>query len=121
MGGGASIRLARLIGTSRMQEMMLTGRTYGAAEGVDFGFSQYLVDDGAGLAKGLELAHTMAKNAPITNFAVIQALPRIADSDPRVGYVMESLIAAVATGSDEAKDRVRAFLDKRAGKVSHKE
>ena len=121
VGGGGSVRVPKLVGVSRMTDMMLTGRTYGAAEGVDFGFSQYLVDDGAGLAKGLELAHTMAKNAPITNFAVIQALPRIADSDPRVGYVMESLIAAVATGSDEAKDRVRAFLDKRAGKVSHKE
>ena len=121
VGGGGSVRVPKLVGVARMTDMMLTGRTYGAAEGVNLGFSQYLVDDGAGLAKGLELAHAMAKNAPITNYAVIQALPRIADSDPRVGYMMESLIAAVATGSDEAKSRVRAFLEKRAGKVSHKE
>ena len=60
----------------------------------------------------------MAANAPLTNFAVIQALPRIADADPRIGYVMESLMAAVAQGSDEAKARVRAFLDKRAAKVA---
>ena len=59
----------------------------------------------------------MAGNAPLTNFAVIQALPRIAEADPRIGYVMESLMAAVAQGSDEAKARVRAFLDKRAAKV----
>ena len=48
---------------------------------------------------------------------MIQALPRIADSDPRVGYLMESLMAAVAQSDGEAKSRVRAFLDKRAAKT----
>ena len=57
-------------------------------------------------------------NAPLTNFAVIQALPRIADSDPRVGYLMESLVSAVAQGDKEAKSRVRAFLEKRVAKVA---
>jgi enoyl-CoA hydratase/carnithine racemase len=118
VGGGGSVRLPKLIGVSRMADMMLTGRTYGAVEGVGIGFSQYLVGDGEGFAKGLALAEAMAGNAPLTNFAVIQALPRIADSDPRVGYLMESLISAVAQGDDEAKSRVRAFLEKRAGKVA---
>lgn len=118
VGGGGSVRVPRLVGVSRMADMMLTGRVYSAQEGLPLGFSQYLVDDEAGFAKGLELAHKMAANAPLTNFAVIQALPRIAEADPRIGYVMESLMAAVAQGSDEAKARVRAFLDKRAAKVA---
>jgi enoyl-CoA hydratase/carnithine racemase len=117
VGGGGSVRLPRLVGVSRMADMMLTGRVYNAEEGSAVGFAQYLVDDGAGYEKGLALAHKMAANAPLTNFAVIQALPRIAEADPRIGYVMESLMAAVAQGSDEAKARVRAFLDKRAAKV----
>src|SRR5436853_3920880 len=33
VGGSGSVRLPRLIGTSRVMEMMLTGRTYGAEEG----------------------------------------------------------------------------------------
>jgi enoyl-CoA hydratase/carnithine racemase len=118
VGGGGSVRLPRLIGVHRMADMMLTGRTYGAAEGVALGFSQYFVEDGEGFAKGLALAEAMAGNAPLTNFAVIQALPRIAESDPRVGYLMESLMAAVAQGDGEAKARVNAFLEKRAAKVS---
>ena len=118
VGGGGSVRLPRLIGVHRMADMMLTGRTYGGAEGVTLGFSQYLVEDGEGFAKGLALAEAMAANAPLTNFAVIQALPRIAESDPRVGYVVESLMAAVAQGDGEAKARVNAFLEKRAAKVS---
>ncbi len=118
VGGGGSVRVPRLVGVARMADMMLTGRTYSAADGVALGFSQYLVEEGEGLAKGLALAETIAGNAPLTNFAVIQALPRIAESDPRVGYLMESLMAAVAQGDSEAKARVNAFLEKRAGKVS---
>ena len=117
VGGGGSVRVPRLIGVSRMADMMLTGRVYSAQEGASVGFAQYLVDDGEGYSKALALAHKMAGNAPLTNFAVIQALPRIAEADPRIGYVMESLMASVAQSAPEAKARVRAFLDKRAAKV----
>ena len=117
VGGGGSVRLPRLIGVARMADMMLTGRVYRAEEGAQIGFAQYLVGDGEGFAKALTLAGAIAGNAPLSNFAVIQALPRIADSDPRVGYLMESLMAAAAQSDGEAKTRVRAFLDKRAGKT----
>ncbi len=40
VGGGGSVRLPRLIGASRMVDMMLTGRTYGAADGLAIGLSQ---------------------------------------------------------------------------------
>jgi enoyl-CoA hydratase/carnithine racemase len=119
VGGGASVRLSRLIGVARMMDMMLTGRTYGAAEGVALGFSQYVVGHGEGLARGIALARRAAENAPLTNFAILQALPRIAQADPAAGLLMESLMAAIAQGSDEAKSRLRAFLEKRAEKVAH--
>ena len=70
VGGGGSVRLPRLIGTSRMMDMMLTGRIYDAEEGQAIGFSHYLVAPAAGLAKGIELAKRIAGNAPMTNFAV---------------------------------------------------
>jgi enoyl-CoA hydratase/carnithine racemase len=117
VGGGGSVRLPRLIGVSRMMDMMLTGRTYDAEEGQALGFSHYLVAGGAGLAKGEELARRIAGNAPMTNFAVTQVLPRIAESDPAGGYLTEALIAAIAQGDGEAKARLKAFLEKRAPKT----
>jgi (methylthio)acryloyl-CoA hydratase len=119
VGGGASVRLPRLIGTARVMDMMLTGRTYGAEEGQAIGLSHYLVEPGAGLAKGIELAERIASNAPLTNFAVMHVLPKIAESDPASGYLAEALMAAIAQGSDEAKARLKDFLEKRGGKVTH--
>jgi enoyl-CoA hydratase/carnithine racemase len=118
VGGGGSVRLPPLIGIARVMDMMLTGRTLSAEEGQIIGLTQYLVDEGQGLAKGMELAHRMAGNAPFTNFAVMHLLPRIARSDPAAGFVAESLAAAVAQGDEEAKARLKAFLEKRAPKVA---
>ena len=39
VGGGGSVRVSRLIGASRMMEMMLTGRTYNAQEGLALSLS----------------------------------------------------------------------------------
>jgi len=117
VGGGASMRLPRLIGVHRMADMMLTGRVYEANEGVALGFSQYLVAANGALAKALELAERVAQNAPLTNFAVLQALPMIAEASPQTGLMLESLMAAVAQSDQEAKNRIRDFLEKKIGKV----
>jgi enoyl-CoA hydratase/carnithine racemase len=118
VGGGASVRVPRLIGVSRMADMMLTGRRYDAQEGLGLGLSQYAVADGTGRKTALELAGRIAQNAPQTNFAVVQALPRIAEANPRDGFLMESLMAAIAQGTNDAKGRMQDFLDGRARKVT---
>lgn len=117
VGGGGSVRLPRLIGVARMADMMLTGRMYNAEEGVTQGFTQYLVEAGQGFAKAMELAERVSQNAPLTNFAVLQALPMIAESNPQAGLLMESLMATVAQSDREAKSRIRAFLERKAAKV----
>jgi enoyl-CoA hydratase/carnithine racemase len=117
VGGGASVRVPKLIGVTRMMDMMLTGRTYDAAEGQAIGFSHYLVASGKGLAKGIELAERIAENAPLTNFAVMHVLPRIAEGEAAGGYLAESLMAAIAQGSADAKARLKDFLEKRGKKV----
>jgi enoyl-CoA hydratase/carnithine racemase len=117
VGGSGSARIPRLIGVSRMTDMMLTGRVFDAAEGQAVGLSNYLVGDGQGLAKAFELAAKVASNAPLSNYAVTQALPRIAEMGPSEGLFVESLMSAIAQGDEAAKSRVRDFLAKRAGKV----
>jgi enoyl-CoA hydratase/carnithine racemase len=118
VGGGGSVRIPRLIGVSRMADLMLTGRRYSAEEGAAVGLSQYVTENGAGLDLALELATRIAENAPQTNYAIVQALPRIAEANPREGYAMESMMAAIAQGTDDAKQRMQDFLEGRARKVT---
>jgi enoyl-CoA hydratase/carnithine racemase len=117
VGGGGSVRLPRLIGVARMTDMMLTGRVYSATEGASYGFAQYLTEAGGALPQAMELAAKIAGNAPLTNFAVLQALPMIAEANPQTGLLMESLMATVAQSDKEAKRRIRAFLDHKTAKV----
>jgi enoyl-CoA hydratase/carnithine racemase len=117
VGGGASVRVPRIIGVHRMADLMLTGRTYSAEEGQAVGLSTYLVPEGEGLAKAIELARRMAGNAPFTNFAIMHALPRIAELGQDAGHFMEALAAGIAQSEPEAKTRMKDFLEKRAGKV----
>jgi enoyl-CoA hydratase/carnithine racemase len=117
VGGGGSVRIPRLIGVARMTDMMLTGRVYNAQDGERIGLAQYLVPTGQAFDKALALARQIAQNAPMTNYALTHALPRIAEQPADQGFMTEALMAAIAQSAPEAKARVRAFLEGRAAKV----
>ena len=111
------MRISRLVGVSRVVDMMMTGRTYTAEEGYQFGISQYLVESGEGLGRAIEVARRAAANSSLSNFAMIQALPRIMEMGPDEGLFTEALMTGVAQSSREAKKRLADFLEKRAAKV----
>ncbi len=117
VGGGGSVRIPRLIGAARMTDMMLTGRVYNAQDGERIGLAQYLVPPGQAFDKAFELAQRVAQNAPLTNYALMHALPRIAEQPADQGFLTEALMAAIAQSAPEAKTRVRAFLEGKAAKV----
>lgn len=117
VGGGGAVRIPRLIGAARMTDMMLTGRVYNAQDGERIGLAQYLVPQGQAFDKAFELAQRVAQNAPLTNYALMHALPRIAEQPADQGFLTEALMAAIAQSAPEAKTRVQAFLDGRAAKV----
>lgn len=117
VGGGGSVRISRLIGVSRMTDLMLTGRVLNAEEGHAAGVTQYLVANGEGMTKAMALAEKIAANAPMTNYGVMHVLPRIADQSIQDGMVTESLMAAVAASDPETRGRLAAFLDMKSNKV----
>lgn len=100
-----------------MADMMFTGRVYKAEDGERIGLAQYLVPEGTALEKAMELAARIASNAPLTNYALMHALPRIAEQPADQGFFTEALMAAIVQNAPEAKERVRAFLEGRANKV----
>jgi (methylthio)acryloyl-CoA hydratase len=118
LGGGGSVRVSKLIGFSRVTEMMLTGRVYNASEAFQIGLAHYSLPAGSGMAKARELALRIAGNAEMSNYAIMHALPLIAEQPMSHGLMTESLMAAISQSEPEAKQRVNDFLAKRAAKVS---
>jgi enoyl-CoA hydratase/carnithine racemase len=116
VGGGATVRVGRILGPDRMREMMLTGRSYGAEEGLALGLAHYAVGEGEALPLAMELARKIADNAPFSNYLMIQAIGRIGDMSRADGLFAESLAAAMSQTSDGAREGLRAFLEKRPPK-----
>ncbi|WP_417668694.1 crotonase/enoyl-CoA hydratase family protein [Roseibium sp.] len=117
VGGGGSVRIARLMGVARMMDLMLTGRSLSADEAERCNLAQYVVPAGEAKSRATELAKAAASNAELSNYAIIQALPRIQDMAREDGLFVESFVASFTQNGPEAKARLQAFLDKRAGKV----
>lgn len=116
VGGGATVRVGRLLGADRMREMMLTGRSFGIDEAVPLGLAHYAVGAGEGLPLALTLARRIADNAPFSNYLMMQAIPRITEMSRGDGLFTESLAAAMSQTSEGAKEGLRAFLEKRPPK-----
>ncbi len=117
VGGGGSVRIARLIGAARMGDMMLTGRTVSPAQMEIWGGVSYVVPRGQALARAIELAEAAASNAPLSNYAILNALPRIAEMSVEDGLFTESIMSALTSETPEAKQRLRDFLEKRAARL----
>ncbi|MDM7458131.1 MAG: enoyl-CoA hydratase-related protein, partial [Paracoccus sp. (in: a-proteobacteria)] len=108
-GGGATIRVADLIGKARMIDMMLTGRLYRGDEAVQVGLCQYLVDDP--LAKAHEIARAAVANPPLSNFAICSAISHMQNMSALDAAYAEAAVAGVVNTQDAAKGRLAAFAD----------
>ncbi len=116
VGGGATVRVGRILGADRMTEMMLTGRSYDSDEGLRLGLAHYAVTADEGMALAEQLAGKIARNAPMSNYMMIQAVSRINDMPFAEGLFTESLAAALSQTTPDAEEGLRAFLEKRAPK-----
>jgi len=114
VGGGATVRVGRILGADRMTEMMLTGRKYGTEEAVALGLAHYAVGAGEALPRALEIAAQIAGNAPLSNYMMIQGIARISDMSRQDGLFVESMAAALAQTSPDAAEGLAAFLEKRS-------
>ena len=116
VGGGGSVRIQRLLGYARMADLMLTGRVLTAQEGERNNLCQYVTPKGESLERAKSLAKRIAKNAPLTNWAVSAALPRVTDQSHEDGLFMETLISA-AVSSNRSEEGLKAFVEKRAARL----
>jgi len=112
-GAGSTIRLKRQIPYAVAMEMLLTGRILDAEEALRWGLVTHVVPKGQGVAKALEMADAIAAAGPLsvrnTKASAVET-GWLSEEDARP---IEGRYAGEVTRSKDAKEGMRAFIEKR--------
>lgn len=111
-GYGGTQRLTQLIGKGRALEFMMTAEMIPAEQALSYGLVNHVAPDGpAAMAKAKELLKTITGKAPIAVGWVIDCVNQVFSSDD--GYQVEANAFARCCGTEDFKEGVDAFLNKR--------
>ena len=110
---GVMHRLPRLIGMGRAAQVMLTGEKVSAKSALEMGLVTRVVPSEMLMIEGMKLAHTLAANAPISIRLVKQVLNKSYDLDLESVMQLETEGTLNCLASDDLREGVRAFLEKR--------
>jgi len=112
-GGGGTQRLPRLVGSGRALRMILTGEIVDAVEAEKLGLVDVVTEDDDLHTTTMALAQAMAAHSPLT-LRLAKAAVRAAEEMPlHAGLALERELFITAFGSDDKREGVAAFLDKR--------
>lgn len=112
-GAGGTQRLARLVGTGRAIEMILTGRFIDAEEALGIGLVTSIVPAAELLDHAREVAGTIAAKGPLAVRLAKLVVRTGMDADLGTGQVVEHLAQAILYGSEDKTEGTEAFLGKR--------
>ncbi len=116
-GGGATVRVAKLVGEARMMDMMLTGRVYQGEEAVRVGLCQYALDEDDSLPKAIEIARRASENPPLSNLAITSGISHIGNMPSTDAFFAEAFIAGITNTQPASRERLAAFANKTAPKT----
>ena len=121
--GCASWFLPKLVGISKSLELCYSGDLISAEEGSKIGLINYLIDDEENIIDvAIELGKKMTENSSQVSLAMTRHMlwTYLSEIDPEEAHIMESKLIDSRGVSDDAKEGVMSFLEKRKPKFSNK-
>lgn len=119
-GDGGTQRLPRLVGLGRAMEMILTGDFIDAEEAYRIGLVNKIVPHEELMETTLKLAKKIASRPPLAVRFAKDAVNRSQEGDLVSGYALESYLHALSCTTEDKKEGVSAFLEKRRGEFTGK-
>jgi enoyl-CoA hydratase len=115
-GFGGSQRLTRRVGVMRALEMVLTGDHYDAARAKEYGLVLEVLPPDQLLPHAIAQAKKIASKGPVAIAVAKRLVHTGADTELAVANELERQAFAGLFGSEDAKEGMRAFVEKRAAK-----
>lgn len=112
-GFAGTQRLPRLVGTPKAAEMLLTSEPLTGEEAVKFGLANDAFPEEMLLEKAKEMAKKIALKSPISVKAVMELLHYSKSSQFYEGVQEEANKFGVVFSSEDGKEGIQAFLEKR--------
>lgn len=112
-GDGATQRLPRLVGFGRAMELVLTGSMIDAEEAYRIGLVNKVVPPENLMEEVKKLANLLASKPPLALQYAKEAVNRSMEVGLYEGMAHESYLHALACASEDKKEGVAAFLEKR--------
>ena len=113
-GAGGTQRLTRTVGKALAMDMILTGRRLSAREALSAGLVARVVAREAWLGEARRVAREIAARGPVANRLAKEAVDRAFEGPLSLGLDYERRQLYLAFASDDAKEGIAAFLEKRA-------
>jgi enoyl-CoA hydratase len=110
---GGTQRLARATNIGYAKELILTGRMIDSAEALERGLVQHVHPPGDLMPKAMELAHLMAEKSPVALYYAKESTNRSLHGDIGGNLVHEADLYSLMFSTDDAKEGLRAFVEKR--------
>jgi enoyl-CoA hydratase len=117
-GWGGTQRLARVCGLGFAKELVLTGRLVDAEEALRRGLVNAVHEPAELLARTLETAHLLASKAPLALRAAKEALNAALQGGHDENLVQEASLFSNLFSSEDAKEGMAAFAEKREPRFS---
>jgi enoyl-CoA hydratase len=112
-GGGGTQRLPRLIGPGQALRLIYSGDLIAADEAARIGLVDILFDDADAREKTLQLAGNIATHSPVALRLAKNAVRAALESPLSAGLRYERELFITAFGSEDKREGVAAFLEKR--------
>ena len=112
-GFGGTQRLARIVGMSTATDLILTSRTIDAQEALHIGLINHLYPAEQMMEKALELANTIAAQPQVAVRQAKQAIRMGKQVDINTGVAYESEVFGLCFSTEDQKDAMQAFLNKK--------